>query len=103
MAGWSHIEVMQALRDPDPNRARLAVRELDRRGFNADYISAARRLTSPQADDRYQLILDLAGSTRVEPTPFLRWLQNDPDPQVQALARQALILLEDSTAPHSPQ
>ncbi len=89
----SHIDVMQHLRDPDPLEARRAVQELTRRGFNADYIAVARRLTSPSAQERYQLVFDLVASSRVEPTPFLRWLANDLDPDVRSVAIEAIELL----------
>lgn len=92
----SHIEVMQLLRSPDPNRVNQAVQELGQRGFNADYVAVARRLTSPDANERYQLVFDLLSSTRVDPNPFLRWLATDPDPEVQSLAIEALEMLNAS-------
>lgn len=92
----SHIEVMQRLRSPDPNQVNDAIQELGQRGFNADYVAVARRLTSPDANERYQLVFDLLSSTRVDPNPFLRWLANDPDPEVQSLAIEALEMLNAS-------
>lgn len=92
----SHIEVMQRLRSPDPNQINDAIQELGQRGFNADYVAVARRLTSPDANERYQLVFDLLSSTRVDPNPFLRWLANDPDPEVQSLAIEALEMLNAS-------
>ncbi len=92
----SHIEVMQRLRSPDPNQVNDAIQELGQRGFNADYVAVARRLTSPDPNERYQLVFDLLSSTRVDPNPFLRWLANDPDPEVQSLAIEALEMLNAS-------
>lgn len=99
MIDWrsmSHIEVMFRLRDENPETARQAARELDRRGFNSEYVAAARRLTNPDPREREQLILDLVASHRIEPMPFLRWLANDPDPDVQSLAINALEMLQAS-------
>ncbi|MBL8888671.1 MAG: hypothetical protein JNL67_01750 [Planctomycetaceae bacterium] len=92
----SHIEVMFRLRDEDPESARQALKELERRGFNSEYIAVARRLTSPNPREREQLILDLVASHRIEPMPFLRWLANDPDPGVQSMAINALEMLQAS-------
>ncbi len=92
----SHIEVMFRLRDEVPEIAEQATEELERRGFNSDYIAVARRLTSPDSRDRMQLVLDLVASQRVEPMPFLRWLANDPNPDVQSLAIDALEMLQAS-------
>ncbi|MDP1560695.1 MAG: hypothetical protein Q8M16_04805 [Pirellulaceae bacterium] len=92
----SHIEVMFRLRDRVPEIAQQAAKELDRRGFNSDYVAVARRLTSPDPRERMQLVLDLVASQRVEPTPFLRWLANDPDLDVQSLAIDALEMLQSS-------
>ena len=99
MIDWramSHIEVMFRLRDSIPETARQAVKELERRGFNSEYVAAARRLTNPDPREREQLILDLVASNRIEPIPFLRWLANDPDPGVQSLAINALEMLQAS-------
>lgn len=92
----SHIEVMFRLRDENPVSARQAIKELERRGFNSEYIAVARRLTSPNPREREQLILDLVASHRIEPMPFLRWLANDPDPGVQSMAINALEMLQAS-------
>lgn len=87
---------MFRLRDEVPEIAEQATEELERRGFNSDYIAVARRLTSPDSRDRMQLVLDLVASQRVEPMPFLRWLANDPNPDVQSLAIDALEMLQAS-------
>jgi hypothetical protein len=99
----SHIEVMQRLRHPDELTASEAAEELGKRGFNSDYVAVARRLTSPDSRERYQLILDLVAGSRVEPMPFLRWLSNDPDPEVRALALEALEMLNEASLDRSVQ
>lgn len=96
LESMSHIEVMFRLRDRVPGTAEQAEKELERRGFNSDYVAVARRLTSPDPRERMQLVLDLVASQRVEPTPFLRWLANDPDREVQSLAIDALEMLQSS-------
>jgi hypothetical protein len=93
LVGLSHIDVIKRLGAADMDEAQEAVQELRRRGFDANYLAVARRLISPDAGERYQLILDLVGSNRVEPTPFLRWLTGDEDPAVRALAIEALEML----------
>jgi hypothetical protein len=97
-ASLSHIEVMFRLRDENAETAAQAAKELNRRGFDSDYVAVARRLTSSDPQEREQLILDLVSGQRVEPLPFLRWLANDPDSRVQSLAVDALEMLNRSVS-----
>lgn len=90
---WSHIQVMQQLRSAEANLVSAAEKELQRRGFDRNYLSVAYRLTSSDPVERFQLIENLNRNSAVEPLPFLRWLSADPHPEIRAAANEQIAKL----------
>ncbi|GEM_PF-2297821 len=98
MSQWSHIQLMQQLRNSDTTVANRSEEELRRRGFTSEYLSIAYRLTSDDPVQRFDLVQELVQSSKVEPLPFLKWLSDDQHPEVRAAALEQLRLLTDPQA-----
>jgi hypothetical protein len=88
-------EVMDHLHSFNASLAKAAKDELIRRGFDAYELGAARRLGSPEPEDRQELAEALS-ALPISPVRWLLWLSHDKDAKVRL---SAVSLMATSTDP----
>lgn len=83
LADLDEAELLAALRDSPPADASRIEAELRDRGFEANHLELARRLTSRDAEQRLEWTGRLPNVPGIETTAWLNWLCSDPDPRVR--------------------